>query len=200
MLIGVEIQEELFDLVHDLRDAGIAAVHLVDDQDHRQARLERLAKHEAGLRQRSLGRVDEEQHAVDHRECPLDLAAEIGVARRVDDVDLDAGVPDRGVLRQDRDALLTLEVHRVHDPVGELLMGAERPRLAEHGVDEIATLRISARAGIQTSDRWGGRPIVPLHLPGSAPGPTPRSPPGGGSNADRSSGRASHRPPPSRSR
>ena len=43
--------------------------------------VERLAEHEAGLGQRALGRVDEEEHAVDHRERALDLAAEVGVAR-----------------------------------------------------------------------------------------------------------------------
>ena len=47
-----------------------------------------------------------------------------------------ARVGDGRVLGQDRDALLTLEVHRVHDPIRELLVGTESPRLAEHGVDE----------------------------------------------------------------
>ena len=46
-----------------------------------QPRLERLAQHEPRLRQRALRRVDQQQHAVDHRERPLDLAAEVGVAR-----------------------------------------------------------------------------------------------------------------------
>jgi hypothetical protein len=52
-----------------------------------QAEFERLAQHEARLRQRALGRVDQQEHAVDHRQGALDLAAEVGVARRVDDVD-----------------------------------------------------------------------------------------------------------------
>ena len=136
MLVGVEVEEQLLHLVHDLGDARVAAVDLVDDEDDGQARLERLAQHEAGLRQRALGGVDEQEHAVDHREAPLDLAAEVGVAGRVDDVDLHAVVVDGGVLGQDRDALLALEVHGVHDPVGDLLVGAEGPGLAEHGVDE----------------------------------------------------------------
>ena len=74
----------------DLVDAGVGPVDLVDDHDHGQVGLERLAQHEAGLGQRALGRVDEQQHAVDHRERPLDLTAEVRVAGRVDDVDLDA--------------------------------------------------------------------------------------------------------------
>ena len=43
---------------------------------------------EPRLRHRPLDRVDQQQHAVDHAEHALDLAAEVGVARRVDDVDL----------------------------------------------------------------------------------------------------------------
>ena len=124
VLVGVEVEEQLLHLVDDLGDAGVAAVDLVDHEDHRQARLERLAQHEAGLGQRALAGVDEQQHAVDHGEAPLDLAAEVGVAGRVDDVDLHVAVPDRGVLGEDRDALLALEVVRVHDPVGDLLVGA----------------------------------------------------------------------------
>ena len=90
LLVGVEVEEQLVDLVDDLGDARVRAVDLVDHEDHRQPRLERLAQHEARLRQRPLGGVDEQQHAVDHRQPALDLAAEVGVARRVDDVELRA--------------------------------------------------------------------------------------------------------------
>jgi hypothetical protein len=82
-------------------------------------RGQRLAQHEAGLRQRPLGRVDEQQHAVDHRQAALHLPAEVGVARRVDDVDdghraVRVLAVHGGVLRQDRDALFLLQVTRVH--------------------------------------------------------------------------------------
>ena len=73
----------------DLGDAGVGAVGLVDQQDDGKLRLERLAQHEAGLRQRALARVDEQDDAVDHRQAALDLAAEVGVAGGVDDVDRD---------------------------------------------------------------------------------------------------------------
>ena len=42
----------------------------------------------------------------------------------------------RRVLGEDRDALLALEVHRVHDALGDVLVGAEGAGLPEHGVDE----------------------------------------------------------------
>ena len=98
--------------------------------------LERLAEDEAGLRQRPLAGIDEEQHAVDHGQAPLDFTAEVGVARRVDDVDLHVATTDSDVLRQDRDALLAFEVHRVEHALGDLLVGAEGPCLPQHGVDQ----------------------------------------------------------------
>ena len=81
LLVGVEVQEELVDLVDDLFRAGVRPVDLVDDEHDGQASFERLAQHEARLGQRALARVDEEEHAVDHGERSLDLAAEVGVAR-----------------------------------------------------------------------------------------------------------------------
>jgi response regulator of citrate/malate metabolism len=67
-------------LLLDLRDPGVGTVGLVDQQDHGQLRLQRLAQHEAGLRQRTLRRVDQQHDTVDHRQAALDLAAEVGVA------------------------------------------------------------------------------------------------------------------------
>jgi hypothetical protein len=131
LLLGrVEVEEQLVDLVDDVGDARVGAVDLVDDEDDRQPGLQRLAQDEARLGQRALAGVDEQQHAVDHRQPALDLAAEVGVAGRVDDVELHPAVADRGVLGQDRDALLALEVHRVHDALGHVLIGAEGARTA----------------------------------------------------------------------
>ena len=74
--------------------------------------------------------------AVDHFQDTLDLAAEVGVARRVDDVDFGVAVPHGGIFGHDRDAALTLEIVRVHDAVDDLLVFAVDARLLEHLVDE----------------------------------------------------------------
>ena len=135
-LVRVEVEEQLVHLVDDLLRARVVAVDLVHDEDDGQFRLQRLAQDEARLRQRALARVDEQQHAVDHRQPALDLAAEVGVARRVDDVELRVADPDGGVLGEDRDALLALEIHRVHDALVDVLILAKRAGLPEQGVDE----------------------------------------------------------------
>ena len=140
VLVEVEVvgqlEEQLQALVDDLADARVRAVGLVHDQHDGQARGERLAQHEAGLRQRALGGVDEQDDPVDHRQAALDLAAEVGVAGGVDDVDRGAVPVDRGVLGEDRDPLLALQVAGVHDPVDRLGALAEGAGGAQHGVDE----------------------------------------------------------------
>ena len=94
-LVGLELDEQVEHLVVHAHRIGARPIDLVDDDDRRAAERERLAQHEARLRHRAVERVDDEQHAVHHAQDALDLAAEVGVARRVDDVDLRA-VPADG--------------------------------------------------------------------------------------------------------
>ncbi len=124
-----------------MRESGRSVLLMQDDG---QAGLQRLAQHEAGLRQRALGGVDGEDDRVHHRQTALDLATEVGVARGVDDVDGDdlttilRVVLHGRVLGQDRDALLTLQVVRVHHAVVKRLGGVrgEGTGLLEHGDEQ----------------------------------------------------------------
>ena len=70
------------------------------------------------------------------REDALDLAAEIGVAGRVDDVDARALPDDRGALGEDGDAALTLQVVRIHGALGDLLVLAEGAALLQQAVHQ----------------------------------------------------------------
>ena len=189
VLVGVEVEEELLHLVHHLGDAGVGPVDLVDHQHDGQAGLEGLAQDEAGLGERALGGVDQEQDAVDHVQATLDLAPEVGVARGVDDVELHAFPAHGRVLGQDGDALLALEVARVHDPVGELLVGPECAGLAEERVDQgrLAVVDVGHDGHVSdvvatrhggANDRGPGRSLRPrcglcLPIP-PAPAPPPR--------------------------
>ncbi len=137
LLFGsAELVEEIEGVVdHPVRTRA-RAVDLVDDHDRLEAEGERLAGHEAGLRHRAFLGVDQQQHAVDHRQHALDLAAEVGVARGVDDVDVGLAVLDRAVLGEDGDAAFLLDVAGVHDALGDLLVFAEGAGLAQKLVDE----------------------------------------------------------------
>ena len=100
------------------------------------AQLQRAGKYEARLRHGTLGGVHEQDDAVDHLEDTLHLAAEVGVARRVDDVDLGIAIVDGGVLRKDGNAALTLKVVGVHHAIHDLLIFTVDAALLEHLVDK----------------------------------------------------------------
>ena len=95
-----------------------------------------MTQHEARLGHGTLKRVDEKQRAVSHLEDALDLAAEVGMARSVDDVDLHALVLDGDVLRQNGDAALALLVVGVEHALLDLLILAEGIGRAQKLVDE----------------------------------------------------------------
>ena len=67
---------------------------------------------------------------------PLHFAAEISVARGIDDIDPIA-VPLKGrVLGANGDPFLALEIHRVHYPLLHLLIGAKGSGLPQQLIDE----------------------------------------------------------------
>ena len=84
---GAQLDEEVEGLVEGAVRVGVGPVGLVDDDDGPQAEAQRPHEHVAGLRHGAFVGVHQQQHRVDHAEHALDLAGEVGVAGRVDDVD-----------------------------------------------------------------------------------------------------------------
>ena len=118
-----------------LLGVGTRTVDLVDDDHDLKAGIDSVTQHEAGLGHGTLKSVDQQQGAVGHTQHALDLAAEVGVARGVDDVDLNVLVLDRDVLGENRNAALALLVVRVQDAVLDLLVGTEGVRGTQELVD-----------------------------------------------------------------
>ena len=116
---------------------GVSArtIDLVDDDHDLKAGVDSVTQHEAGLGHGTLKSVDQQQGAVGHTQHALDLAAKVGVARGVDDVDLNVLVLDRDVLGENRNAALALLVVRVQDAVLDLLVGTESVRGTQELVD-----------------------------------------------------------------
>ena len=82
---------------------------------------------------------------------------------------------DGRLLGEDRDPLLALEVARVHDPVDDGLVRAERAGLAEHRVDErrLAVVDVGddgdiAQVVADREVRGGGHGRAGLQGPGRA--------------------------------
>ncbi len=121
----IERGKEIEHLIHHLAGPRIGAVDLIDHDDGLETHLEGLGHDEFGLRQGAFGGVHQHQRAVNHVEDALDLAAEIGVARRIHDVDVGVLPDDRGHLGEDGDAALALEIVGIHGALGHALIGAE---------------------------------------------------------------------------
>ena len=134
--VRIEIDEKIVNFVQHFLRAGVGAIDLVDHHDGQQLGFKRLGKHVAGLRQWAFGCVNQQHYAVYHLERTLHFAAEIGVSRRVHDIDFAAFKDDGRVFGQDGDAALPFQFIRVHHTVGHLLIGAERSRLPQHGIYE----------------------------------------------------------------
>ena len=162
-LVRVQIDHQVDGLGDDLVAARVRTVHLVDHGDDRQAQRQRVLEHEAGLGHRALEGVDQQQHAVDHLEHALHLAAEVSVAGGIHDVDLHVLVVDGRVLGQDGDAALLFQIVAVHDAVGDLLVLTENAALLEHFVDQRGLAVVDVRndgdvADVLTSHFQGERP------------------------------------------
>ena len=133
---GVERGEKVEHFVDHLGDARVGLVDLVDGDDRLEPDLQRLGDDELRLRHRPFGGVDKDDGAVDHGEDALHLAAEIGVAGGVDDVDAGVFPGDRGRLGHDRDAAFFFEIVRIHHAFGDALVLAEGARLLQQTIDE----------------------------------------------------------------
>ncbi len=136
LLRRAQVDEQVEGSVDGVVGAGGGAVDLVDDEDDLQPLGQRLAQHKARLGHWPLNGVDQQQRAVDHVHDALYLAAEVGVAGGVDDVDGHAVVVDAGVLGQDGDAALALQVVGVEDALAHRLVLAVDVGLFQHAVDQ----------------------------------------------------------------
>ena len=128
--------EQVEGLIHRPLGPGARAVHLVDDDDRAQPPGQCLGGDETGLRHGAFHGVDQQEHGIDHREDALDLAPEVGMPRCVDDIDAPVPPIEGGVLGEDRNAALALEVVRIHHPFGDFAELAEGAGLAQKLVDQ----------------------------------------------------------------
>ena len=117
-------------------DPGIGLIHLIYGDDHLMAQLQRLLQHKAGLGHGALGGVHQQDHAVDHFQDALHLAAKISVARGIHNIDLIVLVMDGGILCQNGDAPLPLQVAGVHHPLHRGLIFPVDAALLQHFVHQ----------------------------------------------------------------
>ena len=154
-VVGAELDEQVEGLLQRLLRVGAGAVHLVDEDDGVQAQAQRPHQHVARLGHRPLVRVHQQQHGIHHAEHALDLAREIRVAGRVNDVDQVIAPGDGAMLGADGDAALALEVLAVHDALAHLLILAEGAGAAEDGVNQRGLAVVNMRDDGQVANLVG---------------------------------------------
>src|SRR5882724_1036340 len=170
LIARFQFDEEIEDQVDRFARFRVLSVDLIDDDYGFEAILQRLAQNETSLRLRTIVSVDHQQNAIDHLHDALDLTAEVGVAGRVYDVDAVTVPLKRRVLRSNGDALLALEIHRVHHPLLDLLIRPKSPRLPQELIDQGGLAVVYVRNDGNVTDlfhervpgRGGARNIVEL--------------------------------------
>ncbi len=156
LVVGAQLDEKVEGLVQRARRVGVGPVGLVDDDDRPQPEAQRPHEHVARLRHRALVGVHQQQDRVHHAQHPLDLAAEIGVAGGVDDVDEVVLPLHRAVLGADGDAALALEVVAVHHALVDVGVLAEHVCGAEDAVDQRRLAVVDVGDDGEIADLGGG--------------------------------------------
>ena len=80
--------------------------------------------------------VYQEQRAVYHVYYALHLAAKVGMAGGIDDVDGGAVVHNAGIFSQNGNAAFLLQIVGVENTLLHFLVGAENVGLAQHAIDQ----------------------------------------------------------------
>ena len=135
-LVGAQIHKQVECLVEHLVRSSVATVDLVDHDDRLEAELHCLGKHEPRLRQGAFGGIDQHERPVGHPQHSLHLAAEIGVAGRVDEIDFHTPVVQGDVLCQDRDSTLAFEIVGIEDAVAHQLGRPKLAALTQKAIDQ----------------------------------------------------------------
>ena len=87
-----------------------------------QIQLKRFLQHKAGLGHCALKGIHQEDHAVHHFEDPFHFSAEVRMARRIYDIDLDSFVMDCRILGQDGDSALSFDIVGIHHTLHDFLI------------------------------------------------------------------------------
>ena len=136
VVVGAQLDEQVQHLVHHFRGAGPGPVDFIQHHHWLLAQGQSLFQHKAGLGHAALKGVHQQQHAVHHLQNPLYLAAKIGVAGGVHNIDLDAVVHHGGIFGEDGDAPLPLQVAGIHHALGHSLILAEHAALPQQLVHQ----------------------------------------------------------------
>ena len=136
VVVGVQFDEQVQDFVHHFFHPLIRTVDFVDDHHRFQMMFQGFPQYVFGLGHGAFISVYQQQYAVHHVQHPFHFAAEVSMARSVQDVDLAAIVHNGSILGQDGDPTFSFLIVGVHDPFLHLLVGPEYTALLQHGIHQ----------------------------------------------------------------
>ena len=125
VLIGIQRGKQIETFIQRPIRFGIGLIHLVQHHNWAQPQRKRLGGHKFGLRHRPFGRINQQNHTIHHRQDTLDLATEISVTGRVDDIDPGAFPFDGCGLGQNGDPAFAFQIIAVHGAFIHRLSGPE---------------------------------------------------------------------------
>ena len=162
-VVGAQLDEQVEDGVEHLGEPGVGAVDLVDDDDRPQPVLERLAEHEARLRQRPLGGIDEQEArrrpSCRTRSTSPPKSAWPGVSMRLTltSPSVKAMFLARMVMPRSRSRSLESRIRPCCPPASLSSSSAEQAGLAQHLIDQ------GGLAVVDVGDDGDVADVVPAH-------------------------------------
>ena len=126
LLIGcAKVHHKVKRIVDNSLWTSAVAVNLVNNHHDRKTCINGVTQNKARLWHRTLSCIDQQKRTVSHLQNTLYLAAEVGVARGINNVNLDALVLNRDILCQNSNSALTLLIVGVQNSLLNLLILAE---------------------------------------------------------------------------
>ena len=131
LLVSIQINKEFQYFIDDFLRSCFRTVDFIDAHDNRQFQFQSLAQYELGLWHGTFKCIYYQNYTIYHLENTLYLAAEVGMSRCVDDIDLGIFIIYGGVLGEDGNTTFAFDVVGVHDTFRNFLILTEYTTLLQ---------------------------------------------------------------------
>ena len=136
IFICIQLNEQVQNFVNNFINTLVRAVNLVDYNNRFQVLFQCFTQYVFGLRHRAFISINQQQYAVNHGQYAFNLAAEVSMARGVQNVDFYAVVHNSGVFRQNGDTTFTFQSIGVHNTFFNALVSTENAALLQHSINQ----------------------------------------------------------------
>ena len=136
LIAGFKLNHQVEHFVNHFVRTCTRAVNFVDHNHDAQPQRKSMLKHETRLRHGAFKRVNNKQRAISHVQHALHFTAEIGMARRIDNINLHIAVIDSDIFRKNGNAAFTFLVVAIKNPFFYLLICTKCSHCVQQAVDK----------------------------------------------------------------